>query len=77
MSNEPVIFQTEADVKAKKNSVLGKGQYPAEVELLWILSEMLFHFLKLTTLALLIVPLIAKNLTYLAKTSIYPLGITW
>ena len=33
LSNEPVIFQTEADVKAKKNSVLGKGQYPAEVAL--------------------------------------------
>ncbi len=29
-SNEPVIFQTEADVKAKKNSVLGKGQHAAE-----------------------------------------------
>ena len=25
LSNGPVIFQTEADVKAKKNSVLGKG----------------------------------------------------
>ena len=56
LSNEPVIFQTEADVKAKKNSVLGKGQHPAEGALWWILSEMLFHFLKFTTLALLIVP---------------------
>ena len=53
---KPVIFQTEADVKAKKNSVLGKGQHHAEVALWWILSEMLFHFLKLTTLALLFVP---------------------
>ncbi len=55
LSNETVIFQTEADVKAKKNSVLGKGQHPAEVALWWILGEMLFHFLKLATLALLIV----------------------
>ncbi len=38
LSNEPVIFQTEADVKAKKNSVLGKGQQPVEVALWWILS---------------------------------------
>ena len=29
LSNEPVIFQTDADVKAKKNSVLGRGQHPA------------------------------------------------
>ena len=33
LGNEPVIVQTEADVKAKKNSVLGKGQHPAEVGL--------------------------------------------
>ncbi len=46
LSDEPVIFQTEADVKAKKNSDLGKGQHPAEVALWWILGEMLFHFLK-------------------------------
>ncbi len=45
LSNEPVIFQTEADVKAKKNSVLEKGQHLAEVALWWILGEMLFHFL--------------------------------
>ncbi len=56
LSNELVVFQTEADIKAKKNSVLGKGQHPAEDALWWILGEMLFHFLKLTALALLIVP---------------------
>jgi hypothetical protein len=56
LSNEPVIFQSETDVKAKKNLVLGKGrQHPAEVALWWILREMLFHFFKLTILALLIV----------------------
>ncbi len=49
LSNEPVIFQTEADVKAKKNSALGKGQHSAEVALRWILGEILFYFLKLTS----------------------------
>ncbi len=56
LSNEPVIFQTEADVQAKKNSVLGKGQHPAEDALWWILGEMLFHSLKFITVSLLIVP---------------------
>ncbi len=50
LGNEPVIFQTEADHKAKKNSVLGKGLHPAEVALWWIIGEMLFHFFKLTLL---------------------------
>ncbi len=54
LSNEPVIFQTEEDVKAKKNSVLGKSQHPAEYALWWILSKMLFHFLTFITVALLI-----------------------
>ena len=39
LGNEPVIVQTEADVKAKKNSVLGKGQHPAEVGLRWIVVD--------------------------------------
>ena len=39
LGNEPGIVQTEADVKAKKNSVLGKGQHPAEVGLWWIVVE--------------------------------------
>ena len=46
LGNDPVIFQTEADHKAKKNSILGKGQHHAEVGLWWILGEMLFHFFK-------------------------------
>ncbi len=39
LGNEPVIFQMEADHQAKKNSVLWKGQNPAENGLWWILSE--------------------------------------
>ncbi len=50
LGNEPVIFQTEADHKAKKNSILGKGLHPVEVALWWILGEILFHFFKLTLL---------------------------
>ncbi len=50
LGHEPVIFQTEADHKAKKNSILGKGLHPAQVALWWILGEMLFHFFKLTLL---------------------------
>ncbi len=37
--NEPVIFQTEADHQAKKNSILGKDQLPAENGLWWNLGE--------------------------------------
>ncbi len=40
LGNDPLIFQTEVDHKAKKNCVLGKGQHPAEVALWWILGEM-------------------------------------
>ncbi len=50
LGNEPVIFQTEADRKAKKNSILGKGLHSAEVALWWILGKMLFHFFKSTLL---------------------------
>jgi hypothetical protein len=43
LGNEPVIFQTEADHQAKKNqaknSILGKGQHPAENALWWIIGE--------------------------------------
>ena len=39
LGNEPVIFQIEADVKAKKNSVLGQGQHPAKVGLWWIVVD--------------------------------------
>ncbi len=38
LSNEPVIFQTKADVKT---SILGKGHQAAEDALWWILSKML------------------------------------
>ncbi len=52
LGNDPVIFQTDADHKAKKNSILrlGRGQDPAEVALWWIqvLGEMLLHFFNLT-----------------------------
>jgi hypothetical protein len=47
LGNDPVIFQMEADYKAKKYSILAEGQHPAEVGIVglwWILSEMLFHF---------------------------------
>jgi hypothetical protein len=50
LGNDPIIFQTEADHKAKKNSILGEGQHPAEVGLWWILGEILFHFFKSTLL---------------------------
>ncbi len=50
LGNESVIFQTEADHKAKKNSILGKGLHHAEVALWWILGKMLFNFFKLTLL---------------------------
>ncbi len=40
LGNDPLIFRTEADHKAKKNYVLWKGQHPAEVALWWILGEM-------------------------------------
>ncbi len=50
LGNEPVIFQTEADHKAKKISILGKGLHPAEVALWWVLSKMLYLFFKLTLL---------------------------
>ena len=39
LGNEPVIFQTEADHQAKKTSILGKGQNPAENALWWIIGE--------------------------------------
>ena len=67
MSNGPVIFQTEADVKARKNSVLGKGQHPAEDALWRILGKMSFHFLTFITVALLILPCFAENLPYFGK----------
>ena len=48
LGNEPVIFQTVADHKAKKTSILGKGLHPAEVALWWILGKMLYLFFKIT-----------------------------
>ena len=74
LGNEPVIFQTEVDVKAKRDSVLGKGQRPAEVAMWWILGEMLFHFFKFNTLALLIVLCLAENLPYFGKDMDLSLG---
>ena len=51
LGNEPVIFQTEADIKAKRQSILRKGQHPEEVALWWILGEMKFHFFRFKTLS--------------------------
>jgi hypothetical protein len=65
--NEPVILQSETYHKAKINSILGKGVRPVEVALWWILGELFFSFLKFETLALLIVPSLAKNLPYFGK----------
>ncbi len=48
LGNGPVIFQTDADHQAKKNSVLGRGQHPAEVAMWWIVGEMLLHLFQLT-----------------------------
>jgi hypothetical protein len=48
LGNDPVIFQTVADHRAKKNSILGRGQHPAEVAMWWIVGEMLFHLFQLT-----------------------------
>ncbi len=50
LGNEPVIFQTEADHKANKTSILGKGLHPAEVALWWILGKMLYLFFNLRLL---------------------------
>ena len=54
LSNEPVIFQTEADVKARKPSILGKGHHAAEDALWWILGKMLIHLWTFITVAFLI-----------------------
>ncbi len=51
LGNEPVFFQTEADIKAKRQSILGKGQHPEEVALRLILGEMEFHFFRFNTLS--------------------------
>ncbi len=48
LGNDPVIFQTDADHQAKKNSILGRGQHPAEVAMWWIVCEMLLHLFQLT-----------------------------
>ena len=51
LGNEPVIFQTEADIKAKRQSILGKGQHPEEVALRLIIGEMESHFFRFNTLS--------------------------
>ena len=38
--DEPVIFQTSEDFRARKQSVLGKGMQHEEIALWWILGEM-------------------------------------
>ncbi len=60
LSNEPVIFQTEADVKARKTSILGEGHQAAEDALWWILGNMSVHFCKFKTVALIICPACRK-----------------
>ena len=74
LSNEPVIFQTEADAKARKTSILGKGHQAEEVALWWILGKMLVHFCVFKTVALLISPALQKTFCTLIKTSTCPLG---
>ena len=74
LSNEPVIFQTEADVKARKTSILGKDHQAADDALWWILGKMLFYFCNFKTVALLICPALQKTYRTLIKTSICLLG---
>ncbi len=74
LSNEPVIFQTEADVKARKTSILGRGHQAAEDALWWILGKMLFCSCNFKTVALLICHALQKTYRTLIKTSICPLG---
>ena len=74
LSNEPVIFQTDADVKARKTSILGKGHQAAEDSLWWIISKMSVHSCIFKTVALLICPALQKTFCTLIKTLICPLG---
>ena len=74
LSNEPVIFQTEADAKARKTSILGKGHQAAEDALWWIIGKMSVHSCIFKTVALLICPALQKTYRTLIKTSICPLG---
>ena len=74
LSNEPVIFQTEADAKARKTSILGKGHHAAEDSLWWIISKMSVHSCIFKTVALLISPALQKTFRTLIKTSTCPLG---
>ncbi len=74
LSNETVIFQTEADAKARKTSILGKGHQAEEDALWWILSKMSVHFCVFKPVALLISPALQKTSRTLIKTSTCPLG---
>ena len=74
LSYEPVIFQTEADAKARKTSILGKGHQAAEDVLWWIIGKMSVHSCIFKTVALLICPDLQKTFRTLIKTSICPLG---
>ena len=59
LGNEPVIAQTEADVKAKKILFWEKANILRRLDyggLWWILGEMYFHIFRFYTLAFLIVP---------------------
>ena len=74
LSNEPVIFQTKENDKARKTSILDKGHHAADDALWWILGKMLFYFCNFKTVALLICPALQKTYRTLIKTSICPLG---
>ena len=74
LSNEPVIFQTEADAKARKTSILGKGHQAAEDALWWILGKMSVHSCIFKNVAMLISPTLQKTFRTLIKTSTCPLG---
>jgi hypothetical protein len=47
LGNDPVIFRLMR-TKPRKNSILGRGQHPAEVAMWWIVGEMLLHLFQLT-----------------------------
>ena len=64
LSNEPVIFQTEADAKARKTSILGKGHQAEQDTLWWIIGKMSIHSCIFQNCCLAHFPCFAENLPY-------------